>query len=489
MMRLSRTKEHVIFTWFLLAHVLVWTLLPALLRFTLPLDAMEGATWGHQLQWGYDKNPFLNAWLTRLALLFGSSGWATYLFSQISVALCFWAVWRLALKFFTPIAALIGVMMLEGLQYYNFHAIDFNDNTLELSLWALTIYYFYQALTDKKYFDWICVGLFAGLGMMAKYYTTILLLPLFTFMLFNREARKSFLDKKVYVGVFVFLLIMLPHIVWLISHDFVTVHYAADRVSSTPLWVNHIFFPLQFAWQQFEVFVPGFILLLPFYLQRKSTPVFDWRAKRAHFNRDFLLFAGLGPLLLTIVISFLTGIKLRAGWGQPLLSYSGILLLMWWRPYITRRTVSAFFVLWVAFFITISVGYGVALRRALDTSTAFFPGKTIASTLTAEWKQRYHQTLKYVVGPRWYAGNIAFYSYDHPAVYMEADPIKTQWIDEADLKKQGAIFIWDSQDAFIALRQRFPALTTVKHLQFNWQRNLLLPPVDVWVALLPPVRK
>ena len=42
--------------------------------------------------------------------------------------------------------ALISVLLLEGIQYYNFHAIDFNDNTLELGLVGLTIYFFYQAL-------------------------------------------------------------------------------------------------------------------------------------------------------------------------------------------------------------------------------------------------------------------------------------------------------------------------------------------------------
>ena len=42
--------------------------------------------------------------------------------------------------------ALIALLLLEGIQYFNFHAIDFNDNTLELGLWGLTIYFFYQAL-------------------------------------------------------------------------------------------------------------------------------------------------------------------------------------------------------------------------------------------------------------------------------------------------------------------------------------------------------
>jgi 4-amino-4-deoxy-L-arabinose transferase-like glycosyltransferase len=112
-------------------HILLWTLAPTLIRFTLPMDAMEGTTWGHQFEWGYDKNPFMNGWLTALAIkLGGQSGWMTYLFSQLSVAICFFAVWQLGKKILPPLHALIAVLLLEGIQYYNFHAIDFNDNTL-----------------------------------------------------------------------------------------------------------------------------------------------------------------------------------------------------------------------------------------------------------------------------------------------------------------------------------------------------------------------
>src|SRR5690242_16257216 len=80
-----------IFAVFLFLHVFAWTILPFLIRHTLPLDSMEGYVWGQQLEWGYDKNPFVNGWLTALAVeLGGYSGWMIYLFSQLSVALCFW---------------------------------------------------------------------------------------------------------------------------------------------------------------------------------------------------------------------------------------------------------------------------------------------------------------------------------------------------------------------------------------------------------------
>jgi 4-amino-4-deoxy-L-arabinose transferase-like glycosyltransferase len=185
-----RTKHW--FLGFVFLHVFLWTLAPAWVRHTLPMDAMEGTTWGHQLEWGYDKNPFLNAWLTQIAILLGGkSSWVIYLFSQVSVAICFGSVWSLGQKFLPPIYALIAVLLLESMQYFNLHAIDFNDNTLEVGLWAATIWFYYQALTEKKLKDWLLTGLFAGLGMMAKYYTAVLLVPMGVFFFIIKKKRKK----------------------------------------------------------------------------------------------------------------------------------------------------------------------------------------------------------------------------------------------------------------------------------------------------------
>ncbi len=327
---------------FVVLHVVLWTLAPTLFRCNLPMDALEGMNWGHQLALGYDKNPWLNAWLSRLALILGGpSGWMTYLFSQMSVGLCFFAVFQLGKKILPPFLALAGVLMLEGLQYFNFHAIDFNDNTLELSLWALTILFYYCALTKNHLRDWVWTGVFAGLGMMAKYYTVLLLFSLIVFAVWESESRTVWRQKGVYVAFAVFLVICLPHLLWLFQHDFVTVRYVGARVGEQPLWWHHFFYPVEFLWQQFEVLLPGLVLLLPIYMIKQSGIVLAHSKKWRDFDCRFLVFAGLGPLFLTVLLSLLAGFKLRAGWGQPLLSFAGLLCLGIWRPVLTSQRFAA----------------------------------------------------------------------------------------------------------------------------------------------------
>jgi 4-amino-4-deoxy-L-arabinose transferase-like glycosyltransferase len=478
---------------FIFIHVLAWTLIPFLTRYTLPMDAMEGITWGKQLELGYDKNPFLNGWLSAFAVyLSGTSGWAIYLFSQLSVAVCFWATWELSKKILPPMYALLAVLLLEGVQYYNIHAIDFNDNTLELGLWALTTLFFYEALHSQSWRHWILTGIFAGLGMMTKYYTVILLLPMLLFLIANPLCRETFKKPQAYAGLLVFIAIILPHAIWLCFHDFITVRYAiyrATTVAIKPSWFNRIHFSTVFAWQQFEVCIPPLLLSLLLIFGKRpalATP----RMQIKSFDKQFLLYVGLGPFLLTFLLSAVGGIFLRAGWGQPLLSLWGIILIAWLQPRITPQRFYRFAtVLFTLVTITLA-SYATALIRAEGPSSANFPGKIIASAITKEWHSTYHTPLAFVAGPRWVAGNISFYSQDNPAVYIEWNKKVSPWIDESKLKKQGAIFVWDpaedDQPTIAEIKARFQNLGPLQIKHFTWLRNSSSKPVEISVAFLPP---
>lgn len=477
---------------FLLLHVAIWTLAPAWFRYNLPLDAMEGTTWGEQFAWGYDKNPFMTAWLTQLAVLFGGpSGAATYLISQLSVALCFWSVWRLGKYMLPPLYALTAVMLLEGIQYYNLHAIDFSDNTLELATWALCILCFYQAVRTNKLRDWLLTGLFAGLAMMTKYYSIMLLIPMTLLLLINRDARAHFKNPSLYLGLLVFILVIIPHVIWLMSHDFITFDYAVSRVSvKTHAWDNHIRYALQFVLEQFEALLPTLLLVLTFFIGKNTgtSPV-----SVSRFDKQFLFFTAICPFLLTILLSAIMGINLRAAWGQPLFSLWGILFILWFKPVITLQKFYRFAILlFILAAITITV-YCVNIIRGTKPSSANFPGKIIAATLTQLWHEKYQTPLKFVAGGRWLAGNISFYSKDHPQVYIDWNKQMSPWIDEAALRKNGAIFVWDltainrrKEVAIEDVTRQFTTMGPIEIMYFSWHNNKNLPPAEIKVAFLPP---
>ncbi len=380
---------------------------------------------------------------------------------------------------------------MESIQYYNLHAIDFNDNTLELGLWALTALYFYLALRKPagRYRHWILTGLFAGLGMMAKYYTAALLTGMALFLFLNAENRKQLATLPPYAGLVAFLAVILPHTIWLFSHEFITVTYVFNRTASMPSWTNHIFFPAQFAWQQAQAFLPALVLFaLLFTGSRPRLAPQRW--KLSAFDQGFLFYVGLGPILLTLLLSIMLGIKLRAGWGMPLLSLWGIILIATLQPNLDIKKLHRFI---AAVFIVMGIilgGYSFSLLRSSTTSSANFPGREIAQALTQEWHDTYHAPLTYVAGSRWLGGNVEFYSKDHPAVYMEWNHKRAPWINDAELQHKGAIFLWDVTDDETLpteIQKRFPQLQAARVMEFSWHRDHgRLTPERVGVAILPP---
>jgi 4-amino-4-deoxy-L-arabinose transferase-like glycosyltransferase len=483
------------FLLFIIVHLLAWTAIPFLVRDNLPLDAIEGALWGHQLEWGYDKNPYLNAWLTTLAIyLGGGSGWMVYLFSQLSVISCLWAVWQLSKQFFSPWYALIAVLMLESMQYFNFHVIDFNDNTLELGLWAVSIYFFYQATRyPNRILYWILTGLFTGFAMMAKYYTASLMVSMCLFLLFDKKHRQVFFTWRPYLALLSFLIVTLPHFIWLFTHDFITVHYIFERTDSIRHWSNHFFFPAQFAIQQLEVFLPAFLIYLCLFLGKRPVVYLNLNLNKEKINNiNFIYFLGLGPLLLTLLLSFLFGIKLHAGWGTPILSLSTLILFALAKPRLSPIKIKVFLSGIFTLMGVLLFGYIYSLAYDSNTSSANFPGKMIAKSLTSYWHESYHTHLSYIAGSRWVGGNISFYSPDHPAVFIEWDKKRAPWISIHDMEKKGAIFVWDLTNNKETLPSNvikaYPQLKKPAIIwEFPWYRHFNgLKPVKIGVSILPP---
>ncbi|HVE45010.1 MAG TPA: glycosyltransferase family 39 protein [Gammaproteobacteria bacterium] len=509
---------------FIYVHLLLWTLVPAIVRDNLPMDAIEGSIWGHQLEWGYDKNPYLNGWLTALATwLDGYSDWILYFFSQICVVICLWATFQIAKKILPPLSALLSVCILESVQYYHFHALDFNDNTLELALWSLLIYFFYLALTQPRRWYWIATGLFAGLSMMAKYYTAVLLLPLLILLITDKTHRKQLSTLSPYLGLTIFFIIICPHMIWLFSHDFITINYAVNRVGTNePQLSNHLRYPLRFLWEQCEVFLPAVGCWLLLYLINKPSPQTNTKRPAARdipsrdregashdqqaslllnsdtllstqlgfYHKKFLCYAAFGPLLTTLLLSFCFGFTLRAGWGMPLLSLWGVALFAFAPPKLSPvKAITCLGSLFALMTIFLS-SYSLSFINSDTPSSANFPGKIIARTITEYWHNQYHTPLSYVAGSRWIGGNIEFYSTDHPAVFINWNHAQSPWIQEDKLRQKGGVFVWhiNSNEHLPAdIQARFPTLTTFRVLTFHYLRDTHhLAPITVGVAILPP---
>ncbi|KTD62671.1 glycosyltransferase family 39 protein [Legionella shakespearei] len=491
-------KINCYFWLFVILHTLLWTLGPALIRPTLPHDTLEGITWGLQWQLGYNKHPFLTAWLCAgVTQLFGTVGWPVYLLAQLAVSATFIAVWQLAKQVLPAMHALIATLVLEGVFFYNINSFNFTPDTLQSPLWALLGLFFYQALVTQKIRNWLYTALFAALCVCTKYQVAILLLPMFLLCLLDNTARKSFYKPGMYWALLLFIALISPHLVWLYQHDFITLTYA-EKVSSEytqnkSIW-NHVLYPVRFFINNIIQVIGLFILLWPFYDTKNKNK----QLRLDHFSWHFLIAVGLGPVLLSLLLCFLSGDYFPPRWATPYFFALGIIVIACLKPVFTKESLT-YFAITLILFSSLLFGIRMVTLSVYPrpTSDAFLPNQKIALSLAQLWQERYKAPLPYIAGSNYLVALITPYLSDKPLPYLSWSQAISPWINEEDLRTRGGIFVWDEGQnyawdedskhfAFIpeSVWSRFPELKRLP--DYTFYRSSDNAPIIIGVAILPP---
>ena len=255
-----------IFYIFVTAHLIFWTLIPSLTNHNLPLDTIEALAWGSNLDWGFNKHPPLSAFFPEVFYqIFGPQDWAYYLLSQIFLVISFYYVFKLSKEILkNELLGLISVLLIETIYFYNFTSPEFNVNVCQLPFWSLTAYYSWKIFSGKsiKFSDCFLVGLFAAFGFLSKYLFIYLLVSidlLFIYLIFIKKDRKF--DFKYLITAEVFLVVLVPHFIWLTNNEFITITYGLARTGlEQSSFINHIQYSLIFIGKQIGILIPFFIL-------------------------------------------------------------------------------------------------------------------------------------------------------------------------------------------------------------------------------------
>ncbi len=133
--------------------------MPALLYANLPLDLIEALTYGREWQLGYDKLPPLPWWLVEIAhRLFGADV-AYYALAQACVVIAFAVVFATARPLVGAAGALVAVLIIDGMHYFQYTAVKFNHDVIQLPFWALAGYAFHAALKRGRLGHWLLLGI------------------------------------------------------------------------------------------------------------------------------------------------------------------------------------------------------------------------------------------------------------------------------------------------------------------------------------------
>ena len=402
-----------VFYIFLTSHLVIWTIVPSLTNNNLPLDVIEALAWGSNLDWGFNKHPPGSAFFPEMFYqIFGPQDWAYYFLSQIFVVIAFYFVFKFSNEFLNnSLLSLISVLLLDSIYFYNFTSPEFNVNVCQLPFWSLVVYYSWKIYDSKniKFLDCFLIGFFGAIGFLSKYlfaYLLLSILILFIYSIYFKKFKKF--DFKYLIILEIFIVLLVPHFIWLYENSFITLTYGLARTGFNESGIfSHIKFPTIFLFKQVGILLPFFYL--SWLLTNKNKIKINLKDKKF----IFLIFINLLPIVLIFLTSLLTGSKIRTMWLTPFYLFFGVLIVYVIKTQINTKRLKNFFLSFLIIFFMSPALYSYVSISQTDKRTDY-PGDRIAKKVQLAWDQDFNEPIEFVVGDEWKAGNLSYHLKSRP---------------------------------------------------------------------------
>jgi hypothetical protein len=183
-------------------------------------DEFDYMSCGDHLQWGYVDQPPVVPFLIRICRgLFGDSLRAVRLIAALATSLLIVQAAALVKELGGRRYALIltAVMVAFVPQYLSNGGL-LGTNCLEPNLWMGCVYFAILALKRGDHRYWLWFGVVAGIALEEKYSVIIFGFGIFVGLLLT-EQRRVFLNKWIWLGGLLAVLIFLPNVLWNLHYD------------------------------------------------------------------------------------------------------------------------------------------------------------------------------------------------------------------------------------------------------------------------------
>lgn len=431
---------------YILVFCLVWLGIFATTRHYLDgADMVENYAWGMEWQWGTNKHPPLFGWITAAWFeLFPVSDGAYYLLNQVNLAV---ALGLLALAMKRLLAwdkVLLAVVLTTlGTHFGPDSGFKYNANTALLPFVAGFVWSLLHAIDRGRARWFILVGVFAGAGLLTKYYALVLFAAIWLAILVTLRPSLAMLIKGTAIASATALLLVTPHIVWSIHHGWPSLHYMhaehefLDAAGELKAYVVALMGALGFSAVALLAWT-GSLIRLP------AGPV-------GHAPRPPRL--GLGILVLSVALTVLAALLQRvtpvSSWLIPALLFLGWALVDLTPARldsgILARRIYRFGLAYLLLAVVAAAIWDWQYR-AYPARPAYALSQSIAEDVTRLYRDAYAQPIEYAGGTFPLPYILSFYSPDHPhGLYgfdvAGADLAQSPWIDARALKSGNKVAV------------------------------------------------
>ena len=225
-------------------------------------------------------------------------------------------------------------------------------------------------------------------------------------MIFIKRERKF--NFNYILSIEVFLVLLIPHLIWLFKNDFITITYGLARSGlETSNFIDHLRYPIIFLLKQIGIVLPLIVMVVV--LIKKLRYKLNFKDK----NLLFLISINILPIFLMLLTSMITGSKIRTMWMTPFYLFFGTLIIYVFQKEISKNNFKKFFVAFVFLFLLSPVTYGYISIVKTDKRTDYL-GKEIANKVQAKWNKEFEDPINFVLGNEWNAGNLSYHLKSRP---------------------------------------------------------------------------
>ncbi|HTX76502.1 MAG TPA: glycosyltransferase family 39 protein, partial [Terracidiphilus sp.] len=192
-------------------------------RYGFHRDELQFLSDARHLDWGYVSYPPFTPFIEHVSLgLFGLSLVGLRLFSVLAQAAVIYLTGLMARDLGGGRLAQVAAALSIGFSGVPiFEATEFQYTTFSYFWWVLAVWFSIRLLKSENPRWWIAIGAAIGFGLESKYSIAFFVAGLVAGMVLT-PARRWFLSKWFWAGVAIAFLLVLPNLLWLIRHDWIS---------------------------------------------------------------------------------------------------------------------------------------------------------------------------------------------------------------------------------------------------------------------------
>ncbi len=453
--------------------------------FDLHFDEAQYWTWSKQLDWSYYSKGPLVAWLIAFSTSFlGKGEWQVRLFAWLAYDIFLILLFGFAYQFWQSRRAGWWAVLLGLTSPLYFHLGQVMTTDIFLFVfWSWALWAVWRALFRQDDSAWYEFGIAIGIGTMTKF--SILMLPccLPLILSFTRHGRRMLNLWPFWGGLFLFLIIISPILIWNASHNWVAFYHEQGHLLNVYEkggggWQENVGDLITFLGGQWLAFSPIVSVAL-FRSLLVYSPCSD--------QQRLLLTISLSILAFFITKAVIT--KVQLNWPAP--AYIGLLVLfagkidglptIWRRLVVLGMTSSVALIIVTIFPILVGIPFSKA------------PFKDLRLWEEPIRKVAYQAgSVNFLMVPSYHlAGELAFYWPESLPVYPVAENRRFSQYDlwpgiEQQTGRTGIYVATEGilperlKEAFIACQILPPVLATSANFQtlrtlYSWRCESYLP--------------